>query len=75
MSSNLDFRQLHGRANDDRPDDSYQYQPRSGIVEDFIGNYQQTFDQLELELTNKDNEIQKLNQLIYDMNNGEPYSE
>lgn len=73
-SQNLDFRLLNDQKlllsqNNDKSTEHYQYQPR-GIVDDFIGNYQQTFDQLESELANKDNEIRRLNQQIYDMNNG-----
>ena len=32
----------------------------SGIVDDFIGNYQQTFDQLDNEIKDKDHEIDRL---------------
>ena len=48
-------------------EDNQLYKPilkSTGIVDDFIGNYQQTFDQLDNELKDKDCEIDRLHQEI-----------
>lgn len=40
-------------------------------MDDFIGNYQQTFDQLEQEIKDKDEEILRLNHQIQQLNNSD----